>query len=464
MKFNLKPLVLAVAVTSVAASTAFAVPHKATVKPPKNLKTVKDTFSLKPIPDVAIGRPVYTAPYMGGTNSRYNMSNLVININDINRDLILLQQNQKAADALKKKHYTVPNGPIMSLSGELQGKVFADRDYNGPTKSDVDLSTAKIDAIVSIAPWVSGFMTLTYDDAANSNGSRISNSRLYVDNAFVTLGDLNKTPFYGTIGQLYVPFGRYSSSLIATPLTQAIGETNERAISLGMKTQGTHSFHAVVYTGRGEIKVGDAHADKINQLGGNLGYVFNPTGFVTFQAGAGYIGNIADSGGMQHTGSKGAFTGFGNGAASSNQVLKERVPGVDANGMLGVGSFSFVGEYTGAAKRFDSRDLTFNGHGAKPRALHLEGAYQFKIAGKPSSFAVAYGHSYDALALNLPTQRYALTFSDNFFQNTVFSMEVRHDKNYSKGKTATGQDQSTFDANDLGKSANALTAEVSVYF
>ena len=475
MTLRFKSFALACGVASLICSSTFAADqaqHKKVQKPvqktkkiveaPSSLENVKTAISFYSLPDIAIGRPVYTAPFMGGINSRYDESNLVVHINDINRDLILLQQRQKADDALKAHHLTEPKDPIMSLSGEIQGKILADRDYNGPTESDIDLSTAKLDAIINIRPWVTGFMTLNYDNTASSNGARINNSRLYLENGFVTLGNLNRTPFYMSVGQLYVPFGQYNSSLIATPLTQSIGETNERAMVFGFKNTGENTLNVTAYVGKGDIRVGDENANKINQVGANAIFAHEGKNF-TYQLGAGYIGNIADAAGMQTTGGKGSFTGFGQGAAS-NEVITDRVPGVDVQGMIGYGPFSFVGEYTGAAKRFSPLDMTYDAVGARPRAYHLEGAYQFDLIGHQSSFALAYGHSYQALALNLPNSRYAATFSSNIVANTVFSMELRHDENYAEGKIATGQGQSTFDTTDLGKSANAATAEISLYF
>ena len=60
-----------------------------------------------------------------------------------------------------------------------------------------------------MSSWANGLFVLAYDDSAPSTGSCVTNARVYLSRGFLTIGNLDAFPMYFTIGQMYVPFGRY---------------------------------------------------------------------------------------------------------------------------------------------------------------------------------------------------------------------------------------------------------------
>src|SRR3990170_2352658 len=95
---------------------------------------------------------------------------------------------------------------------------------------DVDLSNAELDIIGETGPWVTSAIIATYDNErlTGSTNTRVSNSRLRIDRGFITIGQLNKCPLYLTIGQIFAPFGRYSSNMITTTPTRSLGLFKDR--------------------------------------------------------------------------------------------------------------------------------------------------------------------------------------------------------------------------------------------
>src|SRR6185312_17533641 len=84
------------------------------------------------------------------------------------------------------------------------------------------------------------------------------------------------------------------------------------------------------------------------------------------ELGGGYISNIADSETMQATGLGGVRRGF----AFTNEFLYDRVPAFNAYGELKfLDVWKFVSEYVGTTRPFDSRNMSFNWEGARPKAL-----------------------------------------------------------------------------------------------
>ena len=399
-----------------------------------------------------LGPTVTTSPYLR-LRSAYDASDLLVNYPTMNEDLRLLGQRQKVENALKDN---VPSyyHPRLVLSGTVQGQVIYTNPYNAANKADVDLSTVELDSLAEVGPWAFGFISLDYDNTATTGGSRIANSRVFLKRGFLTLGNLNRLPVYFSIGQMYVPFGQYSNYLIDDPITKVMGRTNQRAVNVGISRDG---FYGQVYGFRGDSKI-----ERTIQSGLNAGYTFTHTlqnnQSITTDFGAGMIRNMADSDGMQSTG--GTFGGFSTSSATEN--LRHAVPALDLHGTVGIEEWTFIGEYIGATEEFDSQDLSYNGHGAKPQSMDAEAAYNTKIYDKPVTLAGDFGYSWDALALNLPEASYVGVFNISLFKDTIESLEYRHDVNYPGSATASGQGTSV---TPLGRrSQNTIYGQVAVYF
>ena len=143
-------------------------------------------------------------------------------------------------------------------------------------------------------PWAVSFLGFTYDPApptsTNPPITRTANSQVYLSKGFLSIGNFNKAPMYGTIGQFVVPFGLYASNMLTQTLTSALGQMTERAILLGY-TSGSQGPYGSMFTFRGDSGTGGS-LGHINQFGANLGYA-HAFGKVQTDVGGGYIANIA---------------------------------------------------------------------------------------------------------------------------------------------------------------------------
>src|SRR6185312_1461593 len=132
----------------------------------------------------------------------------------------------------------------------------------------------------------------------------------YLKRGFITLGNLDKFPFYLSAGQMYTDFGRYTSNMIASTFPSKIGRTNARQIHLGFVTPmglsiSSYVFRGDSYIGRpyfateGKTYVlrGDAGSGRpnvVNEGGVNVRFKKDFEKFGV-ELGGGYISNIADS-------------------------------------------------------------------------------------------------------------------------------------------------------------------------
>lgn len=416
---------------------------------------------------------VSTGPYVG-VPIQYSGSNLIVNSPSVNTDVQLLQIRKSIHQQLMAMGGEIFQEPYHShllLSGVVSGQANYINRGGMPSTSNLDITNVALDAFfIGPSDWTLGFIEFGYDSSAPiSNGAftstsnyRVSNSRVYVNKAFATIGDLSKSPLYGSFGQFFVPFGTYSSVMISDRLTTLLTRTKARSILLGYQQQKDNAAYASIFAFRGDSHA--ASVSKINNAGVNVGYKYTfKDNLFNGNFGAGLIGNIADSGGMQ------LGTGFKN-----FEQLSHNVPGYNLRGLFGLGeSFDLIGELVGSTTAFNVNDMSYNGRGAKPWAIDLQAVYTFKILdNRPSSVGVGYDHSYESLAVGMPMSRMTLVMTTSLMRNSLQAIELRHDTNYAASATANGPVGAASitgactaaACTSTGKGDNAITASFDYYF
>ncbi|MCK4608038.1 MAG: LbtU family siderophore porin [Gammaproteobacteria bacterium] len=401
---------------------------------------------------------VMLTPYLG-VPKNYQGYDLITNFADVNEDLVILQQRQEYAKYLASKAIPIPDHPMLQISGYVEGQAFTGKDYTGHTYNDINLSGAELKLLGEISPWASAYMVFSYDDGPNATYNfRANNSRVYLSRAYATFGNLNKMPFYLSIGQMYVPFGMYQSYMITDSLAKTLGKTKERPVIFGFAKGGVY---AAMFGYKGD-SYSDDRGQTINGWGANLGFKTNNK-TVNVDIGSSYIQNIADSEGMQDTYSD-SFGGFGD-ENNGNQHLAHQVPALDLHAVLYYAdSLRLYSEYITALRSFSSQDLTFNGKSADVSALTTQINYMFHIKGQPSSIAVGYQQAWETLGLNIPEYAFLTDFSISFFKDTVEKIEYRHAINYKSSDMASGSGGTTFGPEGSHRAENTVTAEIDFYF
>lgn len=409
------------------------------------------------------GITVTTAPWVG--KSAYDASDVVYQLSSMKEDLWLLEQRQALEHDLNQVGDSLNNRAIIELSGGLEGQAIYDADYQGGDNGSISLSTAEIDIVPMVSTWASGFFSLDYDSSPASTGARNPVSTIYLKRGFVTIGNLDKSPIYFSLGQMYPAFGRYSSAMLTAPLTLSMMRILAPTMNLGYFKNG---FYGSVFGYEGNTNSGN---DFIRQGGVDIGYK-NPTSYGAIQFGVSYDTNIADSQGMQNNGlspeGTSQFAGFqGTSIAANNTVAENMVHSVgggDAHLELAYGNWYWATEFMSAVERFAIPNLEFNGHGALPAALHSELDYTWHLT-HPWTVGVAYGQSWDALPLNLPQNSYWVLLSTSLWKDTIEGIEYRHDSNYGVQAlgNATGAGLPVPSAN-VGGTRNMVTLQLGVYF
>ncbi|WP_115148656.1 LbtU family siderophore porin [Legionella quateirensis] len=420
------------------------------------------------------GIPVVISPYLGSP-SAYDGSDLLTNISQQNGDLLALQYRQEIENAFSDSKAKASEYYLV-LSGSLGAQIYNTRPYIGPPTNDIDLTTANITALAGMGSWVTGFFSFDYDNQPPDGltppqiGPREANSRVYLEQGYLSIGNLNKSDWYGSIGQMYLPFGQYNGFMINSPLTSTLFSTIERPILLGY----THSTDKAeldldAYGYQGETVTSVIGNNTINEWGLSAQYTLTESNW-NGGIGVGYISNIADAEGMQLNSQNSQFcTVFGGFAypCGNGNILKHKVPGFDFNASYSINAYSFVAEYLTATTAFAIEDLSYNRHGAKPQAFDIEAAYSFTIFNKPSSIAIGYTLTRESLAFLLPAREYSLALNTSLWRNTTESLGFQHDVNYGIDDFATGQLLPVFysaSRANLGKTSDTVLFAINASF
>jgi hypothetical protein len=414
---------------------------------------------------------VSSGPYIG-VPLAFSGSNLIINSPNINEDVALLNIRKAVRQRLNMlgRPQEADHAHLL-LSGIVEAQAIYADPGQGPSTGDIDLTDVELDGyVLGPSSWTSALFAMTYDnnlgsrEGAFGSNARVHNSRLFVSKAFIVIGDFSQSPIYGSIGQMYVPFGTYSTNMVSSPLTRTLGRIHERALLVGFQQQGTTAAYGAAYIFRGDSYTGATN--RLDNGGVNLGYRF-VTDKVSGNFGFGAVANLADSGGMQLTGNADPYWGgFGATNEYGNERISHFVPALNLRGLLSLGShIDLLAEYIGAVKSFAFTDLTYNSHGARPQAFTVEGAYSFTLFDRPASVALGYGKSYNALGLGLALQRFSAVYNTSWWKDTLQSLEFRHDQNYAESATSTGSGTNiTQVLAGTGKPDNTATAQFDIYF
>ncbi len=417
--------------------------------------------------DALRGIPVVASSYIGERSSfeAFDTTTLIPNVN---QDIRLLEQKQKLENAFRSRGESFPRYGMIDVSGRIEAQGVHKNNYEGNKKGSIDLAGVELDFTIHASNFGIGFMNIAYDDDPPKDGTPlVGNSRLYVDQAFFTFGNLNEQPFYASVGQLYLPFGQYSSSMLSAPLTKKLGEMHKRALVLGVKTPGDYSLHAAVYAFNGELRPKGRGG---STFGAHLGYHFNHDG-VSGKLAGGLVSNLAEAKNFlssdsesyteTHT-STNAFAGF-----KKRETFTKRVTGANLHGSISYNNFSLTAEGVAALRSFDIADLSYKAvddtafKAAKPWATNVELAYQFQVSDKPVLAAVGYGHTKHGLSLGLPERRISGAITTALWPSTLQAIEVRYDKNYKVGTQSTAMNTTM---TSRGKSHTMVTLHFGYYF
>lgn len=355
-----------------------------------------------------------------GLRSRYDGSDLVVSYSSMGPDVKLLKQRRAFGSSPRHGLWR----PDIQFSGGIEGQASWDKTATTHS-SDLDLTRFELDMLAEFNPWVGAMGALTYDNGMGTAVDRTKNSNISLKRAFVTLGQLKRTPWYASFGQMYMPFGRYSSLMLSSALTTQLGRITGRGAVLGyygLDAQ-DNGWLSTLFFMQGKTRPLSASSE-IDQGGASVSFTHHLNGKQHIQLGAGVVRNLADADHISDM----LY------AEESEDQLTRRVPGVDAYAIIGYAPWRLSVEYIKALKSLEADSTVYGRYGAIQVALD----YALGVRNMPSNLYFVYGHSRAASSFDMPKSNWAVGLYMHVWKNTLQALEYRYNRLYT-GQTAVNE-------------------------
>jgi hypothetical protein len=365
-------------------------------------------------------------------------------ISQLKSELAQMNNNSNQPRGLKSwyRHVRI-SGLINADASHWTRPNFGQGTHGRSTSNYIDLATANLAASAHFGHWVSGRLSVLYSNGNSPsvkhyNPVQSPNRSIKVDQAYITIANFDKTPYFIQAGQTYLPFGHYRRYPITQTLTQVLSQTNLPAIQLGFVT--SNGFYGSFYGLSGETKLHHSNHTSINNGGFSLGYS-NMTHPLGFDLGVAYLMNMSDVNSVRHV-------------IKQNKGYTRAVGASSLYMDIYAGPFGFGGRYLMANRRFSVNDYAYNTNtntkkGARPYAAGLNADYNFKTLHHNSQLRLGYQWSSEAHnsatgvalddATRLPKKRFVVTYGVNLFKHLATVLQLYRDYDYGKSHGGTGK-------------------------
>ena len=314
----------------------------------------------------------------------------------------------------------------------MHGGAFVDGHWGSldEAKAGVDsnresVTNSYLAAEIDPTDWVKINGVLNYSNASSTYVAG-QDTGTNIDQAYGTIGNLNKFPVYLEGGKQYLPFGSYDLYPITKSFTQLLSETNDTDAQVGFAL--SQGIYGDLYTFEGPTKDSSDQTD--DTVGVTLGFKHDINSKVHMNLEVGFIDNF------QEVGLVADYL-----ADNNSGQFGDRVNAYSVHGDLNAGPIEFVGSFITASS--DTSDIQNNGENMKPSAHDYTLNYNFMAKGIGNQVFVGYEESADSNELDLPEYRYELGYNVHPLKNTVFGLELTKDTNYDSSDGGDGEDYYT---------------------
>lgn len=347
----------------------------------------------------------------------------------------------------------------VTLSGGLYADAKAgDQTYDTQGENTNRLSVTNAHLTVQATPntWSQLTLVTNYSGASNSyapnpddavtsvnrnanTSDSTTDNMVYVDQAYVTLGDESRYPIFAQFGKQYLPFGQYDINPVVKSLSQILTETNATDAQVGFVVP--EGLYGSAYAFQNAVN--SDGSDGVDPYNGGVVLGFKKSNDqMVFDAGVGYMNNMSGVDAISNYIDQGVpVEGYGSAVAA-----------VSPYASFQTGPFGINVDYVTALSYFDKTALPYelnSDNGAKPSAIDMQASYAFNRYDMNHVLFLGYQLSNQASALDIPKKRYDVGYNVYPLKNVLVGLEVTRDTNYSGdvvGNTADGADYFTYNA------------------
>lgn len=331
-------------------------------------------------------------------------------------------------------------GGIGSIVGIAGNRYPAGSFKNTSNSSDLYVDNLNLLVNADLSKWSKATLNMAYLGAPgiNSLGTTTTASHnISVDEAYITIANLAKSPFYFVAGKKYVPFGDYVDAYtpyqIMSP-AQMLAQTNATTAIVGATTD--FGFYGNLFALKGNTSPVGSTTGNIRNFGAKIGYYNHLDAFGTpnthINVALSYINNLWDN--------QAATKYF---TASNGYPAIDPIGGVSLHGDLAYKAFSMSANYVTAVKNMVATYSQNTGSNSRFWAADVNADYAFKtldldshlgagiqLTGNGAWLADSKKFSANSASYIVPKWRLVGEYKINLFKNTDLGLTVAHGKSY----------------------------------
>jgi hypothetical protein len=429
-------------------------------------------MNLKPIVAAMVVSGVVSAPAFADTLTQVDS----MRANTARMQAILDQNKSITGENLPDWFNRISIAGEMNIDGAIANRVptqvnevpdsadpASESDLERKGASDIFLNNVNLLVDAQVNDWVNthvGFLygqsspSFLYYSAQEEHGGRFENGAKILDEAYVTIGNLARTPFYFRAGREFLPFGdynRFAMTNMVQSMTQLLEQAQHTVAQVGFVD--VSGFNGSVYGFR-DLPTETSYTENpdrthVNNWGLHLGFAsLGCDENFSYKLGLDYLSNM--------TAIDYLATGAGTLTDSTyGSFYTNRVGGLAAYANLVYGQFDGTLDYVTALK--GSQDLAYPDgavdRDAKVAAWGIDLGYSFPTMNHQSRIGLGYQGSKDASnigvasgstnGIGLPKDRWLVNYVVNTSKCTDLGFEIYHDTGYGPNNTDLDKRQSS---------------------
>lgn len=292
----------------------------------------------------------------------------------------------------------------------------------GPSKGVIGLLDSS--ALLRMGSWVNAYTSLTYSESPNAHTPH--RFRPGLDQAYLAVGNFHKTPWHGSVGYLYFPFGVYVPFSFTSNVNQGLETTHMKGFTMGY--QGEHLYTSAYMFNRSGNVNGESRTYKpqLKNWGTEVGLVMHTKdNNLGSNMNLGYLNNFNQTDTM----------------SGKNPVGINREGGLALHMQLYFHQVGWTFDYTMVTGRYNKNAFSYNNGGALPRAMTNQIYYHFHTFGLPSTIAGSFQTSHQALALADPKWQTTAFYAIDFNKHVSLETQYAFWGDYGRNQTSAIQTQ-----------------------
>ena len=298
----------------------------------------------------------------------------------------------------------------VKVEAQRSSRKFDDPNDSTKKESDITLATVEVAIDAKIHPFIQGHILFLWEE------DKTEDIKHFLNEGTITISNPDKSPYYLTVGKIFLPFGSFETVFITDPMTLELGKINETVAQIGHQMGNTDISFG--YFNGDKDKTG--RNNKIKCYFANLSTTYSENPY-NLTMGASYLSNMADTDGLES-----AIDAID---PNTGVEINNYVQGIGIFIKVNMSSLFFSAEYLAAMENFENGLFMDS---LRPQTYNLELGWRTP---EKTFMTLKYEKAKDMEindGFNFPKKRYGICLTHILSDNTYLNIEYLREKYYNE--------------------------------